>query len=242
MRVSIIIPTYNEVRTIRACLEAARRLDGDFEVLVVDGLSDDGTPEVVRTAGVACYPAPRGRAAQMNEGARRAGGAALLFLHADTLLPAEAHQLIEAALSDPGTGGGCFRLAFDADHPVLRFSSFFTRWNNGLFHYGDAAYFVRADLFRRIGGYREELPILEDLDLWRRLLRRTRLVVVDGAVTTSARRFVRHGPVRQQLTNVLIVVLYLLGAHPARLERLYRPTTTKRRTDGVEIREPSRSG
>jgi hypothetical protein len=176
----------------------------------------------------------------MNEGARRAAGEALLFLHADTLLPAAAHRLIAAALADPETGGGCFRLTYDDDHAVLRLSAFVTRWNNRFVHYGDSAYFVRADLFRRLGGYRE-LPLLEDLDLWTRLWRATRLVVVEGAVTTSARRFARHGPVRQQLLNVLIVGLYSLGVDPARLERLYRPRRSRGRSDRVQIREPSES-
>ena len=241
MRVSIIIPTYEEIRGIRETLAAVRRLEGDFEVLVVDGLSGDGTPDAVRSEGVACYPAPRGRASQMNEGARRAVGSVLLFLHADTLLPPEAHRAIETALADPTVDGGCFRLEYDDDHPLLRLSAFLTRSTNRLVHYGDSAYFVRAERFHELGGYRT-LPILEDLDLWTRLRRHGRLVVLDAAVTTSARRFTRNGAVRQQLKNVLIVGLYLLGVHPRRLERLYRPTRTEGGTDGVELHRPSKAG
>jgi len=240
MRVSIIIPTYNEIRWIGETLEATRRLEGDFEILVVDGLSDDGTPEAVRQAGIGCYPAPRGRAAQMNEGARRASGATLLFLHADTRLPPDAHHLIRTALGDPRTGGGCFQLAYDDDHPVLRFSAFLTRSTNRFVHYGDSAYFVRSRLFDELGGY-QPWPILEDLDLWSRLRRRTRLVVVEAAVTTSARRFARRGAVRQQLANICIVGLFLLGVHPKRLGRLYRPSKPQRRMDRVELHGPSES-
>lgn len=241
MRVSIIIPTHDEIRGIRKSLAAVRRLEGDFEILVVDGLSDDGTAAAVRREGIACYPAPRGRASQMNEGARRAAGSVLLFLHADTLLPETAHGSIERALADPAVGGGCFRLEYDDDHPLLRFSALLTRSTNRFVHYGDSAYFVRADLFDELGGYRP-YPILEDLDLWTRLSRRTRLVVLDAAVTTSARRFARHGAVRQQLRNIFIVCLYLLGAHPERLERLYRSTRPEGRTDGVELHRPSKTG
>lgn len=221
MRISIVIPTLNEIGTIRSTLAIARGLAGDFEILVVDGGSEDGTVEAVREAGVAYHVVEPGRARQMNEGARRAGGECLLFLHADTALPLDAHQRVAAALSDPRVGGGCFRLSFDRSGVVLWLSALATRFGSRFAHFGDSAYFVRADLFWDVGGYRD-LPILEDLDLWLRLRRRARLAVVSSAVVTSARRFARHGAARQQLAGILVVGLFSGGVRPSRLQRIYR--------------------
>lgn len=162
----------------------------------------------------------------MNAGAREATEDVLLFLHADTFLPADAFRLIGGALADPEVAGGCFRLAFDRDDPWLRTYSFFSRINHPLFTYGDQGLFVRREVFQRIGGFRE-MPILEDVEIQERLRRAGRFVKLRQPVVTSARRFVRYGPVRQQALNVGIVLLYNLGVPPARLKRLYADQSPK---------------
>jgi rSAM/selenodomain-associated transferase 2 len=221
MKISIVIPTYNEAGCLARTLAAARDLPGDFEILVVDGGSTDATVRIAAEMGIEVVEAPRGRAAQMNHGAARARGEVLLFVHADTLLPQDAHARIESALRDPQVLGGCFRLSFDRPHPMLRVYAFFTRFPCRLFHYGDQAFFVRADAFRKLDGYRA-YPIMEDLDFWLRMVRAGKVAVLGAPVVTSARRYSRHGAVRQQLLNLTLVVLFFLGVSPFTLTRFYR--------------------
>jgi len=220
MKISIIIPTYQEEAGIARTLAALRALDGDWEVLVCDGGSTDRTAAIARGMGVRVVEGARGRGPQMNLGAAQATGDVLLFLHADTLLPADAHALVSGALAAPAVAGGCFRLRFDSEHGVLKASAFCTRFSFRLFHYGDEAYFVRAAVFRALGGYRP-YPIMEDLDFWLRLSRSGRTVVLPTPVLTSARRFRRNGVVRQQLLGFVLVMLFLAGVAPHTLKRFY---------------------
>lgn len=219
--VAVIVPTLNEEALLETFLSDLLERKGDFRVTVADGGSSDGTLEIARRfPEVRRVRAERGRARQMNAGAREATEDVLLFLHADTFLPMDAFRLIGEALADPEVAGGCFRLAFDRDDPWLRTYSFFSRINHPLFTYGDQGLFVRREVLQRIGGFRE-MPILEDVEIQDRLRRAGRFVKLRHPVVTSARRFVRYGPVRQQALNVGIVLLYNLGVPPARLKRLY---------------------
>ena len=228
MTLSIVVPTFQEAGRIGATVDAARALGGEVEIIVVDSGSGDGTADVARAHGARVIEADgRGRARQMNQGAAAATGDVLLFLHADTLLPADARSVIAAILADPAVAGGCFRLRFDDDHPVLRVSSALSGFGCRLFHYGDSAYFVRRTTFRDMGGF-HAMPLLEDLDFWLRLNRGHRVVVAPAAVLTSARRFRHVGVVRQQALATLIVVLYLLGVGAPRLARLYHRFTRYR--------------
>ena len=218
--ISIVIPALNEARVLPSTLAAARTLAGDLEIIVVDGGSSDDTIGIARQLGAACVTAPPGRAAAMNRGAALARGEVLLFLHADTRVPPDARPRIASALARPGVVGGCFRLSFDSSRRLLALYAFFTRFPFRLLHYGDAAYFVRAEAFRRLGGFRE-YPLMEDIDLWLRMRRCGRVVVLRSSVVTSARRYERRGVVRQQGLNIVLVLLFLLGVHPRRLKRFY---------------------
>ena len=225
MTLSIVMPTFQEAGRIAETLDAARALGGDIEIIVVDGGSSDGTAEIARGLGARVIEAEhRGRARQMNQGAAAARGDVLLFLHADTLLPPDARSAVAAILSDPAVAGGCFRLRFDDDHPVLRVSSALSSFGFRLFHYGDCAYFVRRSTFCEMGGF-NAMPLLEDLDFWLRLNRGRRIVVAPASVLTSARRFKDVGVVRQQALATLIVLLYMLGVGAPRLARLYHRFT-----------------
>ncbi len=172
----------------------------------------------------------RGRARQMNDGAAAARGDVLLFLHADTALPAGALDAVRRAMADPGVVGGCFRTTFDLDPgrdafgPVGR--AFMRLWEARLwmgwhrFAFGDRAQFMRRDAFEAMGGFPDQ-PLFEDLDAARALRRQGRFVFLDAEVTTSARRFRRHGAVRQQLRNVGLWLGWNAGVDPARLKRFY---------------------
>jgi rSAM/selenodomain-associated transferase 2 len=221
MKIAVVVPAVNEAERLGETLSTIRRLPGDFEIVVVDGGSSDDTVRIARDMDVPVVVGPRGRGPQMNYGASLASGDVLLFLHADTRLPRDAHALITGALRDDRVIGGCFRLSFDQTHPLLRFLSYCSRFRFRLLHYGDQAFFVRAGWFRESGGYRA-YPIMEDLDFWLRMVRGGKVTVLDAAVVSSARRFSRYGIFRQQLRNVLFVGLFFIGVSPFTLSRLYR--------------------
>lgn len=220
MTLSVVVPTLNEARHIEACLASVWSQPHDGEVIVVDGGSDDATAVLATPLATAVVPSVRGRAAQMNAGARTATGDALLFLHADSRLAPGAFDALHEALADPAVVGGTFTLRFDVDDPLLDFYAWCTRFPLGVFRYGDQGIFVRRATFDALGGF-PELPIMEDVDFLARLRRRGRTALIPLPVTTSARRFERLGVVRQQLLNAALVGLYALGAPPERLARWY---------------------
>lgn len=233
MTLSVIVPTFQEEAGIAATLAAARAQGAGVELLVVDAGSTDGTKAIAAAHGARVVEAgERTRSAQMNQGAACATGDVLLFLHADTMLPRDAYTVIARTLADPAVAGGCFRLRFDDDHPVLRVSSFLSGFGCRLFHYGDSGYFVRRAVFRQMGGFRS-MPFLEDIDFWLRLNRGRRVAVASASVLTSARRFREVGVVRQQTLAMLIVLLYVLGVEAPRLTRLYRRCTRARTPEVV---------
>jgi rSAM/selenodomain-associated transferase 2 len=220
VKVSVIVPTYNEERGLEAALDALRTLPGDLEVLVVDGGSDDATVDILRRSGVSWFRGAHSRALQMNMGAFRAKGDTLLFLHADTRLPRDAHALVERALAKPETQGGCFCLRFEGTGIPLRLYERLARLPRRSFHFGDEAFFVRASVFARLGGF-HPLPIMEDLDFWRRMRRNGPVRMIGTPVVTSARRFLQGGLVRQQAINISLLLAYMAGVSPVRLKRYY---------------------
>ncbi|MEZ4700881.1 MAG: TIGR04283 family arsenosugar biosynthesis glycosyltransferase [Rhodothermales bacterium] len=220
MHVSIVIPALNEASRIETTLQTLRRQEGRFELIVVDGGSQDDTAACAeRHARV--VTSDRGRARQMNAGARVARGDALLFLHADTTLPSNGISRIADTLANPAIDAGAFRLRFDRRAPLLDFYSFCTRLNTPLLCFGDRTLFVRRAVFEAIDGF-QEIPAFEDLEIVRRLHRRGRFAFLPDYVTTAARRFDEHGHLRQQLLNSYLWTRYLLGTPPEKLAALYR--------------------
>ena len=223
-RISIIIPTLNEATNLPATL-ASTQNGSNVEVIVVDGGSTDETVEVARSRGIEVVPWPPGRARQMNVGASRATGELLLFLHGDTRLPEGYDSHIRAILKSPRTVAGAFQLRIDGRLPGLRTAERLVnlRSQRLQFPYGDQAIFLRADLFRKMGGF-PEMPIMEDFELVRRLRRRGRIVTAAVPVLTSARRWERFGIVRTTLLNYSIPLAYCLGTPPSILARWYQRT------------------
>ncbi len=224
LRVSVIVPVLDEAERIGGQLRSLARFTALQEVLVVDGGSRDETVARVRAAGTArLLVAPRGRASQMNAGARVADGDVLLFLHADVRLPDDALTLIEDALADPTVVAGAFRTRTVADAgrswlaPLLHLADLRSRYAGR--PYGDQALFVRADAFRRARGFPEQ-PLMEDLELSRRLRRLGRIRIVRSRVTVSGRRFLAR-PIYYTLVVNLFPALYALGIPPAALRRFY---------------------
>jgi rSAM/selenodomain-associated transferase 2 len=223
---SIVIPCLNEADGIAATLAALEPLrQRGSEVIVVDGGSRDGTVE--RAAGHAdlIVTAPRGRATQMNAGARRARGEVLLFLHADTVLPDMADALVIDGLKRGRRSWGRFDVAIAARHPLLRAVEALMNLRSRLtgIATGDQAIFVTRSLFTAAGGY-PEIALMEDIALSRRLRRFGPPLCLKHRVTTSGRRWETRGVLRTILLMWSLRLAYRLGADPARLAARYYGT------------------
>ena len=224
--VSIIIPTYNEAAGLPALLrhlhQVGAHLEASVEIIVADGQSTDATRALAQAAGARVLTCPtKGRAAQLNHGARHAAGSILYFLHADTYPPAGFLDDIRRAVG-AGYGCGCYRLAFDTPHWFLRANAWFTRFDMEAARFGDQSLFVRRTVFEQAGGYREDLIIMEDQEITRRLKQHTRFRIIPTNITTSARKYRKNGVFRLQGVYYLLALLYRLGVPQLVLLRLYR--------------------
>lgn len=218
----IVVPVLDEAGGLADRLRALQPLrERGARVIVVDGGSRDNTLEVAREHADLAFLAPRGRGAQMNAGAAACPADSLLFLHADTQLPLDADALVEGALRGR-SGWGRFDVRIDSRRLSLRLvataMNLRSRWTG--IATGDQALFVRHDLFRAIGGF-PDIPLMEDIALSRSLRRQGRPACLRERVTTSARRWERHGVLRTILLMWRLRAAYFLGADPARLALKY---------------------
>lgn len=218
-RLSIIIPALNEALGIVAALEALAPLRGrGHELIVVDGGSEDGTPGLARGLCDRVIRAPRGRAFQMNAGARAASGDGLLFLHADTRLPLDADRAIAHSLASRLWGR--FDVRIDGRHPLLKVVACAMNLRSRLtgIATGDQAIFVRRDAFE---GF-PEIALMEDIAFCKSMKRRGGPACVASPVVTSGRRWERRGVVRTIVLMWRLRLMYFFGAQPDHLARLYR--------------------
>ncbi len=193
------------------------------EVLIVDGGSNDGCNELARQAGFQVLFSPCGRARQMNHGAAHATGQMLLFLHADTSLPEGAIITIRRAIQLSGAPWGRFDVTIDGAHPMLRvvakLMNLRSRWTG--IATGDQAIFVTRKAFTAVGGYPDQ-PLMEDIELSRRLLKCAHPACIADTVQTSGRRWGRHGIWRTILLMWRLRWAYWRGAPADRLAQLYQ--------------------
>lgn len=224
MNISVIVPVLNEEKSIAATLQALARLQ-PYETIVVDGGSQDRTAEIAAEFGVKVIPSERGRARQMNRGAREASGDVLLFLHADTRLPSTAFSDIAGAMGDPRYVGGRFDVELDGKHWLLplvgRLISYRSRLSKVAT--GDQAQFARRAVFQRMGGF-ADIPLMEDIAFCRTLKRLGEVACLRSRVVTSARRWEVDGVWRTIFRMWTLKLLYLTGVSPARLKQFYADT------------------
>ena len=220
--ITVIIPALNEVSCIGQTLETLLAAKGDFEVLVVDGESSDATRDIAVRYYRVLTSSP-GRAAQMNRGAEEAQGDVFLFLHADVLFPSSGILAIERALSDLKIPGGNFDVVYEGESFVSRIFTLINRWRRpfGIF-YGDSGIFVRREIFDRLGGFRL-LPLMEDYDFARRLVRAGKTTCLADSLIVSARRWEEHGLWRTMATWFFFHVLFYSGLPMQSLARHYPP-------------------
>lgn len=220
--ISVIIPTLNEATAICTTLSALRQ-SNFHEIIVVDGGSHDATAALATQHGATVLHVSGGRAAQLNAGAAVATSRILLFLHADTTLPATACQQIRQALNDPATVAGAFRFQTNSRRIALRALTVLVNWRARLlqFPYGDQGIFLEKRVFDELGGY-PPIPVMEDFELVRRLRQRGKIALLTSAAVTSARRWQTLGVLRTTLINQLMIVGYLWGVKPEKLRDFYR--------------------
>lgn len=222
--ISIIVPMLNE----RAALpDLLTHLDAlhrhDCEVLLVDGGSDDGSTEWATAHGYPVMRSERGRARQMNAGARAAKGDILLFLHADTRLPGEALRWVEQALSPADAVWGRFDVRITGRSPPLKMVATLMNWRSRLtgIATGDQAIFVRRTTFAAVGGFPDQ-PLMEDIELSRRLKAVAAPNCIKARAVTSGRRWEANGVWRTILLMWSLRFAYWRGASVETLAARYR--------------------
>jgi rSAM/selenodomain-associated transferase 2 len=217
-RLSIVVPSLNEAAGIERCLRALAPLRGrGHEVIVADGGSDDGTPRLAAPLADRVVAAPRGRALQMNAGAAASSGDVLLFLHADTILPADADRAVLAALASRAWGR--FDVSIDSRDARLAVVGFCMNWRSRLtgIATGDQAIFVRRAEFPGFPA----IALMEDVEFSKRMKRVSPPACLRARAATSARRWERRGVLRTVLHMWRLRFQYWLGADPAELARRY---------------------
>ena len=229
--ISVIIPTYNEERALPKTLQALFAQLGSFETILVDGGSTDRTLAIATSCGFADLTgdcgsstdasrdtlherrftlyAPKGRASQMNAGAKHANGEWLLFLHADTILPDSAVKRLNDMETDQSIQAGGFMHQFSGDDWRLKFISFLDnfRCTRSRIIYGDQALFVRRALFEQLGGFPDQ-PILEDVAFCERLIKVANPLLLYPPVITDARKFIKMG-IWRSFVRVLLIILHV---------------------------------
>lgn len=223
--ISVVVPAVNETECIEKTVRRALT-DARVEVVVVDGGSDDDTAARAESAGATVRQSIPGRAVQMNRGAEYAQGPILLFLHADTLPPHGYGRIVRRLLAQDNVAMGAFRFKTELESRNMRIMEWGANRRSRIFRmpYGDQAYFMKKSTFERAGGF-PVLPIMEDVELVRRLKKEGQVVIADSPVVTSGRRWQSVGVWKTFFVNQWVFSLYFLGVSPESLARFYRRRT-----------------
>lgn len=224
MKLSIIIPTYNEELVIEKTIKYLQKnlLGKDYEIIVSDSGSTDNTLQFCEKLGVKSLLSPvKGRSGQMNHGVKHALGDVYFFLHADSLPFHSFFNLIESTIT-LGYNCGSFRTQFDSLSFMLKINAFFTRFNYLFFRGGDQGIFVTKELWNTIGTYKEEMYIMEDYDYIARLFKYGKFKLIPKATLVSARKYDNNSWLTVQLANLKVVRMYKNGASQIDMVTTYK--------------------
>jgi len=220
--ISIIMPVLNEGVVIEKALKNLTMQKGDFELIVVDGGSTDQTTEIAKRYGEVIV-SDKGRACQMNAGAKAAIGDILLFLHADSILQNDAFVKVETVMNNEHIIGGAFNYALDDPFWFYRIIEFLANLRARIFsiYPGDHGLFVRRAIFEKIGGFKN-IELMEDVELLKRLKREGKLIQLDAKILSSARRLKQEGIITTFFHMQLNRFLFFVGISPLALSRFYK--------------------
>lgn len=220
MKLSIIIPVFNEEEHIEKLIQSLHHLNLHHQVLVVDGGSDDKTCAILRNNSIDYIQSQKGRAKQMNAGAKLAEGDTLLFLHADTLLPEDISEIFN--LGSTHSLWGRFDLKLSGKQFFFRIIEFMINLRSRFtgIATGDQAIFVSKELFEKINGY-EEIPLMEDVALCKALRKIAKPVCLKSTAITSSRRWEENGVIKTIFLMWSLRFLYFLGISPKNLKQFY---------------------
>lgn len=224
MFLSIIIPTLNEAKHIGRLIDLiqANAQQGEYEVLVVDGGSQDETVAIASSMGVIVHEnCGRGRAIQMNYGAQKAKGEILYFVHGDTLPVASFVADIKQALAE-GFPVGCYRYRFDSPRLLLKINAYFTRFNRLWCRGGDQTLFIKRDLFEELKGFRSDFPIMEEYEFLERVMKRYPFKIIPKSMIVSARKYDNNHYLKVQVANFVAFNMYRLRFPPAKIAKVYK--------------------
>lgn len=213
MQISIIIPTYNEAEHIATLVQYLKNHSpAQTQIIVSDGQSVDNTTTIALAAGAVALTSPiKGRAAQMNYGAAHASGDVLYFIHADTFPPESFANDILYEVSN-GYFFGRYRTKFSRNNWLLKLNSYFTRFDLFVCYGGDQTLFMTSKLFTSIGGFNQQMLIMEDYDIITRAKKNGQYKIIQKDALVSARKYETNSWFRVQKANFTIVQLYKKGA------------------------------
>ena len=231
MKLSIIVPIFNEAQLLQPFLAHLREHTPGAEIIVADGGSSDGTADLAQGFCDQLVVSQRSRATQMNAGARAAHGDILWFLHVDAEVPWGCLSEIERIMDDPGVAGGFFRIRLPRA-AVYRLTDTFAHYAGILLRMrcGDHGLFCRRTVFLDIGGF-PEVPLMEDVEFFRLLRRRGRVICSQKRILASPRRYETVGGLRLTLAYGLIAMLYIFGVPLTKLAAIYKRTVLRRPID-----------
>jgi rSAM/selenodomain-associated transferase 2 len=224
MEASIIVPVFNEARLLRSFLTHLRERAPGAEIIVADGGSSDGTADLAQGFCDQLVVSEPGRALQMNAGARAARGDILWFLHVDVEVPQGCLNEIARIMNDPSAAGGYFRIRLPRAY-VYRLTDSFAHYAGILLRMrcGDHGIFCRRTVFVDVGGF-PEVPLMEDVEFFRRLQRRGRVICSQKRILASPRRYETIGRLRLTVAYGFIAMLYNFGVPPSKLALIYKRT------------------
>ena len=221
MKITMIIPIYNESKTINAMMDQLDTLPGDWDILFADGGSTDDTRKKIGSR-YRVLKSPKGRANQMNHGAANADTEVLWFVHCDSKLPEDAHCQIRSAVEN-GADWGCFHIGFDYDGPFMGCNTYFSnrRARKGI-AFGDQGIWIRKDVFHSMGGF-PELPIMEDYEFSLRMQKAgIPICQLSGRIITSGRRYEKRFPLLTMWQMYRLRCLYRKGMNIEEIARRYK--------------------
>jgi rSAM/selenodomain-associated transferase 2 len=223
MKISIIIPTYNEEKNIinlLVNLKSQLKTYPKSEILIIDGGSSDRTLNLVKEIGITAYSCQKGRGEQLHLGATNSTGDVLYFLHADSIPPKNFLSIIESEVTS-GSEVGCFQLIFSPTNRILKFYEYFVRFPLIVFRGGDQSLFITKNLYKKVGGFNSSFKLMEDIDFIKRVVKESKFKILKEKVMTSSQKYKTNGTVKLQFLFAIMHFFFFIGLSNKQIKKFY---------------------